>query len=54
MSDGLDIDIPILDDDLFKDRARTFVEFLDDQSGVTDYRSAIRGCLLYTSDAADE
>ena len=49
MSDGLDIDIPILDDDLFKDRARTFVEFLDDQSGVTDYRSAIRRML-----AADE
>lgn len=42
MAEVLDLDVPVLDDDLFKDRARTFIEFLDDQSGASDYRSAIR------------
>ena len=42
MTDALDLEVPVIDDDLFKDRARTFVDFLDDQSGTTDYRSAIR------------
>lgn len=43
------MDVLALDDDLYRDRARTFAEFLDDQSGATDYRSAIRRML-----AADE
>ena len=45
MTDALDLDIPVLDDDLYKDRARTFVEFLDDQSGAVDYRTAVRQML---------
>lgn len=45
MTDTLDVDIPVLDDDLYKERARTFVEFLDDQSGSVDYRTAIRQML---------
>ena len=49
MAEGMALDVPALDDDLYRDRARTFAEFLDDQSGVTDYRSAIRRML-----AADE
>jgi len=40
-----DVDVPALDDDLYKDRARTFAEFLDDQSGAADYRGAIRRML---------
>jgi len=49
MAEGMALDVPALDDDLYRDRARTFAEFLDDQSGATDYRSAIRRML-----AADE
>lgn len=45
MGDAVEFDVPALDDDLLKDRARTFVEFLDDQSGETDYRSAVRRML---------
>ena len=45
MTDALDLDIPVLDDELYKDRARTFVEFLDDQSGAVDYRTAVRQML---------
>ena len=42
-----DVDVPALDDDLYKDRARTFAEFLDDQSGAADYRGAIRLSLIH-------
>lgn len=45
MGDALEFDVPALDDDLLKDRARTFVEFLDDQTGAVDYRGAIRHML---------
>lgn len=45
MGDAVEFDVPALDDDLQKDRARTFVEFLDDQAGDTDYRSAVRRML---------
>ncbi|WFD05949.1 DNA helicase [Malassezia vespertilionis] len=45
MSEALQFEIPALDDDLLKDRARTFSEFLDDHSGASDYRSAIKRML---------
>ncbi|WFD30098.1 DNA helicase [Malassezia sp. CBS 17886] len=45
MAEALEFDIPALDDDLAKDRARTFVEFLDDRNGPRDYRALIRHML---------
>ncbi|WFD41692.1 DNA helicase [Malassezia psittaci] len=45
MGTALEFDVPALDDDLLRDRARTFAEFLDDQSGDFNYRSAVRNML---------
>lgn len=32
MADAMDFEVPALDDDLLKDRTRSFTEFLDDQA----------------------
>ncbi|KAK0533450.1 MCM DNA helicase complex subunit [Tilletia horrida] len=40
-----DFDLPLLADDLLKDRARVFTEFLDDETGPTNYREAVRRML---------
>ncbi|CAD6890196.1 unnamed protein product [Tilletia laevis] len=41
----VDFDLPLLADDLLKDRARIFAEFLDNESGPTNYRDAVRRML---------
>ncbi|KAK0545831.1 MCM DNA helicase complex subunit [Tilletia horrida] len=40
-----DFDLPLLADDLLKDRARVFSEFLDNEAGPTLYHDAIRRML---------
>ncbi|KAE8213600.1 hypothetical protein CF327_g2910 [Tilletia walkeri] len=41
----VDFDLPLLADDLLKDRARVFAEFLDNEAGPTNYRDAVRRML---------
>ena len=45
MADGTEFEVPALEDDLLRDRTRTFAEFLDDDSGATDYKAALRRML---------
>lgn len=38
---GVDYDLPIIADDLFRDRTRLFHEFLTDESAIVNHRDAI-------------
>ncbi|KAN0063157.1 MCM DNA helicase complex subunit [Thecaphora frezii] len=44
-SSELNFEVPFLQDDLLRDRARVFSEFLDDEGHMTNYRDAVRRML---------
>ncbi|EPQ28729.1 uncharacterized protein PFL1_03533 [Pseudozyma flocculosa PF-1] len=41
----INFEVPVLQDDLLRDRARVFAEFLDDETSMTNYRDAVRRML---------